>query len=78
MNRRQYQDLLERDVFVIPDLYFDGGKLVVAEDQVACRLLFDCTPRWRSSDCRRMDGGLSSLSTCSTASLAAASPKSGR
>lgn len=45
LTRRQYQDLLERDVSEIPDLYFDVGKLVVAEDQVACRLLFDCTPR---------------------------------
>ena len=40
----QYRDMLEDDVRRIPDLFFDVRHLVVAGDQVACRLRFECTP----------------------------------
>ena len=40
----QYREMLEDDVRRIPDLFFDVQHLVVAEDQVACRLRFECTP----------------------------------
>jgi predicted ester cyclase len=44
ITRRQYSDLIAGDVAAIPDLVFDVGMLVVAGDEVACRLMFDCTP----------------------------------
>jgi predicted ester cyclase len=44
MTRRQYRDMIARDVAASPDLVFDVGTLVVAGDQVACRLMFNCTP----------------------------------
>lgn len=40
----QYREMLEDDVRRIPDLFFDVRHLVVAGDQVACRLRFECTP----------------------------------
>jgi steroid delta-isomerase-like uncharacterized protein len=45
MTRRQYQDLIAADVTAIPDLVFDAHIIVASGDQVACRLVFDCTPR---------------------------------
>ena len=45
MTRRQYQDLIAADVAAIPDLVFDAHIVVASGDQVACRLVFDCTPR---------------------------------
>jgi predicted ester cyclase len=45
MTRGQYQDLLAADVTAIPDLSFDAHIIVASGDQVACRLVFDCTPQ---------------------------------
>ena len=45
MTRGQYQDLLAADVTAIPDLIFDAHIIVASGDQVACRLVFDCTPQ---------------------------------
>jgi predicted ester cyclase len=41
----QYQDLIAADITAIPDLFFDAHIIVASGDQVACRLLFDCTPQ---------------------------------
>jgi predicted ester cyclase len=40
----EFQDLLRRDAAEIPDLYYEIERLVVHDDQVACRIRFDCTP----------------------------------
>jgi predicted ester cyclase len=45
MTRRQYQDMIAADIAAIPDLIFDPQIVVASGDQVACRLLFDCTPQ---------------------------------
>jgi steroid delta-isomerase-like uncharacterized protein len=45
MTRAQYRDLLAADAEAIPDLFYDARILVAAGDQVACRLLFSCTPQ---------------------------------
>jgi predicted ester cyclase len=45
MTRRQYQDLIAADITAIPDLFFDAQIIVASGDQVACRLIFDCTPQ---------------------------------
>jgi predicted ester cyclase len=45
MTRRQYQDLIAADIAAIPDLVFDAHIIVASGDRVACRLVFDCTPR---------------------------------
>jgi predicted ester cyclase len=45
MTRRQYQDLIAADITAIPDLFFDAQIVVASGDQVACRLVFDCTPQ---------------------------------
>jgi predicted ester cyclase len=45
MTRRQYQDLIAADVAAIPDLFYDAQIIVASGDQVACRLVFDCTPQ---------------------------------
>jgi predicted ester cyclase len=45
MTRRQYQDLIADDITAIPDLFFDAQIVVASGDQVACRLVFDCTPQ---------------------------------
>jgi len=45
MTRLDYQTLLSNDVAAIPDLHYDIQTLVVDQDQVACRLRFDCTPQ---------------------------------
>ena len=39
-----YQALLVDDVARIPDLRYDIATLVVDDDQVACRIRFDCHP----------------------------------
>jgi predicted ester cyclase len=44
MTRRQYQDLIAADIAAIPDLIFDAHIIVASDDQLACRLVFDCTP----------------------------------
>jgi predicted ester cyclase len=43
--RRQYQDLIAADITAIPDLIFDAHIVVASGDNVACRLVFDCTPQ---------------------------------
>ena len=45
MTRRQYQDLIAADVAATPDLRYDAHLVVATGDQVACRLVFDCTPQ---------------------------------
>ncbi len=45
MTRRQYQDLIAADVAAIPDLVYAAHLVVACGEQVACRLVFDCTPR---------------------------------
>jgi predicted ester cyclase len=45
MTRRQYQDLIAADIAAIPDLFFDAHIIVASGGQVACRLVFDCTPQ---------------------------------
>jgi predicted ester cyclase len=45
MTRRQYQHLIAADIAAIPDLFYDAHIIVASGDQVACRLVFDCTPQ---------------------------------
>ena len=45
MKRRQYQDLIKADIAAIPDLIYDARIIVASGDHMACRLVFDCTPR---------------------------------
>lgn len=45
LTRKQYQDLIATDIAAIPDLVYDAHLVVASGDQVACRLVFDCTPR---------------------------------
>jgi steroid delta-isomerase-like uncharacterized protein len=47
MTRRQYQDLIAGDIAATPDLFFDADIVVATDDRVACRIVFDCTPRDR-------------------------------
>jgi predicted ester cyclase len=42
---KQYQDLIAADIAAIPDLVYDAHLVVASGEQVACRLVFDCTPR---------------------------------
>jgi predicted ester cyclase len=44
MTRRSYQDLIAADIAAVPDLFYDADIIVAADDRVACRILFDCTP----------------------------------
>lgn len=45
MTRLDYQNLIARSIAAIPDLYFDVRLIVISGDQVACRLMFECTPQ---------------------------------
>ena len=45
MTRRQYRDMIAGDIAAVPDLYYDADIVVAAGDRVACRIVFDCTPR---------------------------------
>jgi predicted ester cyclase len=45
MTRIDYQDLIAGAIAAIPDLYFNIHLLIANRDQIACRLLFDCTPQ---------------------------------
>ena len=45
MTRRQYQDLIAADVTAIPDLRYEAHLVVASGDQVACMLVFTCTPQ---------------------------------
>jgi predicted ester cyclase len=40
-----YRTMLEGDVDAVPDLQYQAKVLIAAGDVVACRLLFECTPR---------------------------------
>jgi predicted ester cyclase len=40
-----YREMLERDFYEIPDLYFDIQFLISDPPYVASRLRFDCTPK---------------------------------
>ena len=44
LTRRQYAGMIAEDARAAPDLRFDPHLLVVADDTVACRLWFTCTP----------------------------------
>ena len=43
--REDYRARLADDVRNVPDLHYDVQLLVVADDHVACRIWFDCTPQ---------------------------------
>jgi len=45
MTRRQDWGMIAADAAAIPDLVFAAEVVVAAGDRVACRLVFDCTPR---------------------------------
>ena len=45
MTRADYQNMIAKDIEAVPDLYFEINMLVVDDDQVACRINFNCTPR---------------------------------
>ncbi len=45
LTRIGYQDMIAGDIAAIPDLYFDIRLIVVNGDHIACRLMFECTPR---------------------------------
>jgi predicted ester cyclase len=45
ITRRQYQDMISADITAIPDLIFDAQIIVASGDQVASRIVFDCTPQ---------------------------------
>jgi predicted ester cyclase len=38
--------LIAADITAIPDLIYDAHIIVASGDQVACRLVFDCTPQY--------------------------------
>ena len=40
-----YREMLERDFYEIPDLYFDIQLLISEPPYIASRLVFDCTPK---------------------------------
>jgi predicted ester cyclase len=40
-----YREMLERNFYQIPDLYFDIQLLISDPPYIASRLLFDCTPK---------------------------------
>lgn len=45
MTRGQYRDLIAADIAAVPDLTFRADIIVVGDDRVACRIVFDCTPQ---------------------------------
>jgi predicted ester cyclase len=45
MTRARYRDLLAADLEAIPDLFYDARLIVASGERVACRLVFECTPR---------------------------------
>lgn len=45
MTRDQYRDLIAADIAAVPDLTYDAHIVVAADDRVACRLVFTCTPQ---------------------------------
>ncbi len=47
LTRGGYRNMIAADLAAIPDLVFDAHLIVATGDRVACRLVFDCTPRSR-------------------------------
>jgi len=45
MTRRQYQGMIAADIAAIPDLIYNAHIIVASGDQVACRIVFTCTPQ---------------------------------
>src|SRR5690242_531719 len=45
MTRDDYQALIAADIAAIPDLMYAADIVVAAAGRVACRIVFDCTPR---------------------------------
>jgi predicted ester cyclase len=45
-----YREMLEKDFYEIPDLYFDIQLLISDPPYIASRLKFDCTPKGHSLD----------------------------
>jgi predicted ester cyclase len=45
ITRLQYAAMLEEDVRAVPDLHYDIDLLVVGEQDIGCRLWFECHPR---------------------------------
>ena len=45
LTREQYRDLIAADTAAVPDLVYDAQLVVACGDQVACRIVFDCTPQ---------------------------------
>ena len=41
----KYREMLERDFYEIPDLYFNIQLLISEPPYIASRLVFDCTPK---------------------------------
>jgi predicted ester cyclase len=41
----KYREMLERDFYEIPDLYFNIQLLISEPPYIASRLIFDCTPK---------------------------------
>ena len=44
LTRHRYQAMIAADITAIPDLVFDAHTIVANNDQIACRLVFTCTP----------------------------------
>lgn len=44
MSLQGYKNMIRNDVAAIPDLQFIPHTLVISKDQVACRLVYKCTP----------------------------------
>ena len=75
MTCRQYQDLIAADITAIPDLIFDAQIIVASADQVACRLVFVCTPQHEFLGFYRTANDSASRSTSSITSATAASQR---
>ncbi len=45
LTRQEYADLIAADVAAIPDLFYDAQLIVATDEQVACRIVFSCTPQ---------------------------------
>ncbi|MCY1145026.1 ester cyclase [Actinoplanes sp. Pm04-4] len=45
LTRGEYADLIARDLDAAPDLFYNARIVVATETQVACRILFETTPR---------------------------------
>jgi steroid delta-isomerase-like uncharacterized protein len=45
LTRQQYRDMIATDIAAIPDLFYVARIIVADDHRVACRIVFDCTPR---------------------------------